>query len=71
MVMSSVAFACRGLRCFQIGLQTCKSLLRAREIAGLQGADQTLIVRIRLAIIAKRLISRRLRLTRQVLLECG
>lgn len=55
--------------CLKVGLQICKSLLCARKIARLKGADQTLIVRIRLAVLAKRLIGQRLRITLQVLLE--
>lgn len=62
MVMSSLGR-------FKVGLQTCKSLLCDRKIAGFQGAGQTLIVRIRLAVLPKWLIGRRLRIALQVLLK--
>ncbi len=69
MMMAAVAFFCGGLRRLQIGLQTAKGLLGAGKIAGLQGTDQVLVVRIRLAVVAKRLAGRRLRIALQVLLK--
>lgn len=37
----------------KVGLQTGERLLRVGKIAGLQGADQVLEIRIRLAVLAK------------------
>ena len=53
----------------QIGLQAAKGRLGAGKIAGLQGTDQFLVVRVGLAVVAKRLTGRRLRIALQVLLE--
>ena len=54
MMMVAMGFA--GFGSLEVILQTGISRLRVRKIAGFQGADQALIVRIGLAVIAKRLI---------------
>jgi hypothetical protein len=69
MVMASAACSAGRKSGLQIILQTRESLLRAGQIAGLQGANQALIVCIRLAVFAKGLIRGRLRIVRQCLLK--
>lgn len=56
--------------CFKISLNAGKSLLRGGKISGLQGGGQTLVICIRLRVLAKRLIGRSLRITLQILLKC-
>jgi len=55
----------------QSALQTRKSLLRVRKIPGLQRADQALIGRVGLTVIAKRGIRSVLSISLQVLLKRG
>ena len=71
MMMASVASGRGGLHGLQIGFQTGKGRLRARQIVGLQGDNQTLIGRVGLAVAAKRWTGRSLRIALQILLENG
>ena len=65
--MASMAFFWGGLRCLQIGLQTREGFLGAGNIPRLEGADQTLVVCIGLAVVAKRLARRCWRIALQAL----
>ena len=67
MMMASMAFFWGGLRCLQIGLQTREGFLGAGNIPRLEGADQTLVVCIGLAVVAKRLARRCWRIALQAL----
>lgn len=51
-----------GLRGFKIILQTGIGLLGGRKIAGLQSTGQILVILVRLAVLAKRLAGRSLRI---------
>lgn len=59
------------VRGFEIRLQTGESLLRAGQIAGLQIVCQALVIRVRLAVLAERLIGRALRIVLLRLLKIG
>ena len=48
MMMTAMAASC-----FEGGLQICKGRLRAGNIAGLDVADQGLVIGIRLGVVAK------------------
>jgi len=65
MVMVAMSFV-GGLKA---GLQAGKSLLRIGKIAGLQGANQVLIIRVRLAVIAEELAGGSPRIALDILLE--
>jgi hypothetical protein len=69
MVMASAAGSAGRKPGLQIILQTREGLLRGGEIAGLQGANEALVVCIRLAVFAKGLIRGRLGIVRQCLLK--
>ncbi len=69
MVMASAASSAGRKPGLQIILQTREGLLRGGEIAGLQGANEALVVCIRLAVFAKGLIGARLGIARQCLLK--
>jgi hypothetical protein len=68
-MMASAFCSAGGKPGLQIILQARESLLRAGKVAGFQGADQALVICIRLAVFAKGLIRSRLRIARQRLLK--